>query len=179
MAKSSKGGELERVISRYLTKWISGSEKPVIFWRTPSSGAMLTLHGDENMSGDIIAVRPDGEWLVSYYSIECKNGYPQTSLDKFLKTNKSDPLKAFWEQCVRDAIDSNKQPMLIYKKKGMSNIWIGLADITKYKDDMEDFRCISMTWSKSDKLPNLHMYNMKDFFDTITPEIMKERIGCS
>lgn len=173
MAKSSKGGAFERDISRLLTKWIQGSEKPVIFWRTPSSGAMLTIHGDMNMSGDIIAVRKEGEWLTSLYSIELKNGYPTTSLDLFFKYNKSDHLKAFWEQCVRDANMSDKLPMLIYKKKGLSTQWLGV-DSDIYKDILKDIRCISMTWGIDDNLPPLYLYEMKEFFKLITPEKMKE-----
>jgi hypothetical protein len=173
MSKSSKGGAYEREISRLLTKWLTGTEKPYVYYRTPSSGAMLTIHGDMNMSGDIIAVRPEGEWFTTLYSVELKNGYPNTSLDLFFKYNKADHIKAFWEQCVRDADMSDKRPMLIYKKKGLSTQWLGV-DSDIYKDILKDIRCISMTWGKEDNLPQLYLYEMKEFFERVTPSIMRD-----
>jgi hypothetical protein len=46
-------------------------------------------------SGDIYAVRPEGQFLTSVFSLELKNGYDGASIDLFLKNNKSDDLKAF------------------------------------------------------------------------------------
>ncbi|WP_292484643.1 hypothetical protein [Methanohalobium sp.] len=46
-------------------------------------------------SGDIYAVREEGKILCDKITIECKSGYDNASLDKFLKYNKSDPIKEF------------------------------------------------------------------------------------
>ncbi|MFW6173620.1 MAG: putative PDDEXK endonuclease [Elusimicrobiota bacterium] len=50
--------------------------------------------------------------------MECKTGYENTSIDKHLKYNKSDPLKNSWEQCINDATKTDRHPMLIFRKKG-------------------------------------------------------------
>jgi len=174
----SKGSGFEREVAKFLSKWMQGTEKPYIFWRTPASGAMQTIHSDENMSGDIIAVRSEGKWLTDTYSIEIKNGYSNTSLDKFFKYNKSDPLKSFWSQCVNDANESEKYPMLIYKKKGMSTLWIGI-DVNSYnnlKNYLSKLRGMTLQWSEDDNLPFLYLYEMKEFFNNITPDILKELI---
>jgi hypothetical protein len=47
------------------------------------------------ISGDIIALKPEANLLCSKFSLELKTGYKETSFDKHLKNNKSDPLKAF------------------------------------------------------------------------------------
>ena len=49
-----KGGDFERQVSKTLTKWLSGREKPYLFWRMPGSGGLATIH-EENvgLSGDI------------------------------------------------------------------------------------------------------------------------------
>ena len=181
MSKSSKGGQFEREVSKFLTEWLTGSKKPYVYWRTPASGAMMTIHGDENMSGDIISVRPEGRFLTDNYSIELKNGYPNTSLDFFFKYNKSDPLKSFWEQCVDDAVKSNKQPLLIYKKKGLPTPWVGVGsdDYLNYAKDLEGIRCIRLTWGEADGLPDIWLYEMKEFFERVTPDRVKEVMKCS
>jgi hypothetical protein len=38
---------------------------------------------------------PEGNFLTDIFVIEAKNGYPNYSLDKHLKYNKSDELKSF------------------------------------------------------------------------------------
>ena len=102
----AKGSGWERDTCKFLSKWIQGTEKPYLFWRGRGSGGMFTVSeggvGDA-FSGDVYSVRPEERFLTDHYSIECKDGYANTSLDKFFKYNKSDPLKSFWEQCVDDA----------------------------------------------------------------------------
>ena len=125
-----KGGDWEREVSKTLTKWLTGTEKPYVFWRAPSSGGMATRSLlNAELSGDIIAIRPEGEWFINEFSIECKVGYPQSNIHKHLKKVKGDEIKAFWKQCVNDAVKAKKKPMLIYKKKG-HNALVGVPRIS-------------------------------------------------
>ena len=112
----SKGSKFERDVAKMLTKWISGSEKPYYFWRSANSGGLgSTINPD--ITGDLIALRPEGFSITDRFSIELKAGYPSFNWFKFLKKkNKSNELLAFWEQAVKDAEKGSKKPILIYKQ---------------------------------------------------------------
>ena len=119
MAKGKGKGSLwERDIAKTLTKWLTGKEKPYVWWRMPGSGAIATI-SEENkeLSGDIMPLRPEGAFLTDKFSIEAKTGYPSSSFHKHLKGVKNDEIRLFWEQCCGDANRASKLPMLIYKKK--------------------------------------------------------------
>lgn len=116
---SGKGGEFERQISKYLTKWFTGKDKPYAFWRTPGSGSLCTIH-EENveLSGDIRSIIPEANFLTSVFNIELKTGYPGTSFWQHFSDTKTFKIREFWEQSVRDGRKANKLPMVIYRKKG-------------------------------------------------------------
>jgi hypothetical protein len=179
MVKASKGSAFERDICKYLSNWINGSEKPYVFWRGRGSGAMFTVSNSigEAFSGDIYCVRPEGKFLTDKFSIELKNGYPATSLDKFFKENKSDPFESAWAQCVNDATIANKYPMLIFKKKGLGAIWLCISkdtynSLNKY---FKDIRYLYLNFNNNDLL-NLYMFEMNKFFEVITKDIIENEI---
>ena len=113
----NKGSAFERDVCRLLTQWITGSLRPEIFWRSASSGAQHTQmrkHGKESrMPGDIMANGSEGSWLTDAYVIECKY-YKTFSWDAIFK-NQGEILE-WWKQVCRDAEESGKKPMLIFKK---------------------------------------------------------------
>lgn len=121
-----KGNEFEREIAKYLTGWANnGNKKEYWYWRSPSSGAIATICPENGtVSGDIIALKPEGAALTSKFSIEAKKGYPKTSLHGVMKGNK-DELIGFWKQAYDGAKASKKSPMLIYKKH-LHNALVGV-----------------------------------------------------
>jgi hypothetical protein len=175
----AKGSGYERQICKHLSIWIQGTEKPYLFWRQPASGGLSTIDGrnSENLSGDIRSINTTSEWFCGIYSVEIKTGYPDASLDKFLKYNKSDPLRAFWVQCIDDANLSEKRPLLIYKKKGMPTPWVGIDENVKkiLAKELKGLRFVMLHWAED--LPDTYLYEYKEFFDTITPELMKKRFN--
>ena len=174
---SGKGGQWERDIAKFLTVWLTGVEKPYVFWRAPASGGLATISElNKDLTGDIIGLTPEAEFLTSTFSIEAKNGYPNASLDKHLKYNRSDSIQAFWKQCVMDSIKAGKNPMLIYKKKGMPTPWIGITDFVylKLKEELKPLRFVHLYWGED--IPCTFFFEMKEFFDTITPDIIKNNI---
>ena len=179
MGKSSKGGEFERLVAKYITNYLTGSEKPYCVWRTPGSGSFQTIHGDENMSGDLISVRVESKWLLDKVSVELKCGYPDTSLDKYFKGNKNDTFEDFWVQCTRDATNSNKHPMLIYKKKGQKDIWLCIDNIlySRMENELQTLRMMYLNWEN--KQSPMYIFEMKEFFDVITPDILKDKLNAS
>jgi len=176
MAKSAKGGQFERQICKYLSKWIQGTEKPYIFWRGRGSGGVFTqdISAGEDFAGDIYLVRPNGKFLSDRFSIECKNGYPSASIDYHLKYNKSDPLLAFWEQCTNDAMLTNRFPMLIYKKKGIKPTFVGINNVlfNYLEHHLKPLRFVNLYYGEH--IQEVFLFGMDEFFDMVTPDIIKE-----
>lgn len=172
--KSGKGSSWEREIAKTLTKWLTGSEKPYVWWRMPGSGAIATI-SEENkeLSGDIMPLRPEGAFLTDRYSIEAKTGYPNSNFHKHLKGVKNDEIRLFWEQCVGDAVRADKRPMLIYKKKQYNSL-IGISTLEGVmKQKLQNLPCLTMDWGNYNDLPICHFYDMEEFLNTITPEDIK------
>jgi len=177
-----KGGEFERQISKYLTKWLTGKKRPYAFWRQEASGGLGTIHKDNVIhSGDIKHLLDEGKFLTDFWSIECKTGYPKASFWHLFKRVKNFELKNFWEQAVRDAYRSKKQPMLIYRKKGQKVI-VGIPKVLKqdieimFGDDLRAFGCITMRFDLQE-FPSVCFYDLDDFFRIITPDRMKQFIN--
>ena len=172
--KSGKGSNWEREIAKTLTKWLTGKEKPYVWWRMPGSGAIATI-SEENkeLSGDIMAFRPEGAFLTDKFSIEAKNGYPNSNFHKHLKGVKNDEIRLFWEQCVNDANRADKLPMLIYKKK-QYNALIGISELKGIlKQKLQHIPSITMSWGNQYELPICHLFDMEEFLNTISPEDIK------
>lgn len=174
----AKGGDWERDICKFLSKWVQGTEKPYIFWRSGGSGGVFTTSegkaGDQ-FAGDIYAVKPEGEFFCKKFSVECKNGYPNVSFDKHFKYNKSDEFREFWVQTVEDAKKAKKHPMLIYKKKGFSTPWVCITTevYEMIKDWVKDIRRMHICWRN---LPETVVFEMKEFFERVIPEVIEEDI---
>ncbi len=169
----AKGSEFEREICKYLSVWINGIEKPYIFWRSPSSGALATIAESMDASGDIIALRPEGKFLTDRFSLELKNGYPDADFEKHFKDTKNNTIEDFWKQCTRDARKVKKWSMLIFKKKGCQTI-IGIESLISllYFKDI-NLKSITLTFDKKDNLPSIIFYDFKQFFNTVTPKMIE------
>lgn len=176
---SGKGGSFEREICKDLSKWIQGTEKPYIFWRGRGSGGTFTTSHlvGEDFAGDVYAVRDEGRFFTNIFSIELKTGYKESSLDKFLKYNKSDPIKDFWEQCTTDAQKSAKLPLLIYQKKGIQPKWVGINYVAQnvLSDYLKLCRFVHLYWAED--LYDTWFYSYDDFFAAITPDIIKKEFS--
>jgi len=163
----AKGSQWERDISRFLTKWVTGKEKPLVFWRTPGSGSFVTNKVSTDASGDIISILPEGRFFTDIISCELKIGYSDVDLFKHFKNTKNNILESFWNQCLRDASQVNKHGMLIYKKKGYNAI-VGIENdlMCLLKQQIELPKSITVTF---DKLSPLVLFDMEVFFTTILP----------
>lgn len=169
----AKGSTWEREVAKTLTVWLTGTPKPYVWWRMPSSGAMATI-SEENkeLSGDIMPMRPEGAFLTDKYSIECKVGYPSSSFHKHLKGVKNDEITDFWKQCNRDADLADKKPMLIYKKK-MQNSLIGIEE-GDYVVQLSGIPNITMKFGIDIDLPDVSFYDMTDFFRLVSPDDVRK-----
>lgn len=166
----SKGSEYERQICKYLTKWISGMEKPYIFWRSPSSGSLATLGGSPDTSGDIIAIKDDGKWFTNIFSVELKNGYPDADFHKHFKDTKSNIIEDFWCQCITDAKLKNKKAMLIFKKKGLNSI-VGIGEDVFNQLKSFPNKYIKIKFNDT---PSIIFFDFEKFFEINKPDDIKK-----
>jgi len=179
MAKGKgKGSQWERDVSKYLTNWLTNQKSEYYFWRSPGSGSVATISGtNPSLHGDIIPLKPEAEKICSKLIFECKNGYPSTSLDNHLKNNKNDPLKSFWLQVYKQAYNEcSKYPILIYKKKGYKDPWVGINSVLHRMlyYHLSEMKYVCLYWE--DEQLDLILFNMKQFFDNITPQIIEEKL---
>lgn len=175
----AKGGNFERDVCKYLSKWLTGSEKPYQYWRMPGSGSLCTIHEEmEHMSGDIRAITKEAKFLTECFSIECKTGYPKTSFWQHFNNPKINNIRDFWIQCIRDADKSNKNPMLIYRKKGKKSI-VGVCcnmEYEIYKHIEPNMNTITLDFSNELNIRSVTFFDMNQFFETVTPDLMKKII---
>lgn len=174
MNGKSKGSSWEREICKFLTKWVSGTEKPYIFWRSPSSGAFVTNKVSDEIGGDITSLLPEGKFFTDKLSCEAKVGYDDVDILKMFKDSKNNVLEGFWKQCIRDARLTSKYGMLIYKKTNYPAI-VGIEeDVYKkfIKQKLELPK--SLTIDFSNDLPKLMMFNFIDLFNIIKPINIKK-----
>lgn len=170
-----KGPDFEREIAKFLTKWASGSTKPYWYWRLLGSGSVATV-SEENkeLSGDLHALNPQACFLTDRFSIECKSGYPDTKFHQHFKGIKTFKIEEFWEQTVRDANRSTKFPLMIFRRKGMKPIaGIDLVIQMQVGHLLKNVPYISLgNWKNKDLSP-IYFYDMRTFFERITPEHIK------
>lgn len=101
--------------------WISRGEHDDLFWRSSMSGGRATVmfkKGGQNRTqcGDISSIHPDGHALTDRCLISCKF-YKDLQIEGAVLGNKGG-LTAFWIECVTEAKQHNKLPVLISKQNG-------------------------------------------------------------
>ncbi len=120
-AGKAKGSNFERTVCHELSMWISRGEHDDLYWRSSMSGGRATVmfkKGGANRSqcGDITAIHPDGNPLTEKFLISCKF-YKTLNIEGAVIGNKGG-LTAFWIECVTEAKQHNKLPLLISKQNG-------------------------------------------------------------
>lgn len=111
-----KGSSFERVISRMLSKWITGNNKEELFWRSAGSGAVSTIGRKKgiksNQDGDISSTSAKSHWLTREMYFECKT-YQAINITAFF--HKTGNTYSWWCKCFQEAQESRKYPILIFK----------------------------------------------------------------
>jgi hypothetical protein len=115
-----KGGEWERETCRKLSIWWSGGEYNDLCWRTAGSGSKATMvGGGQFYFGDIGPVGPLMVPVFRVFSMDAKH-YKELDITEVLRDVKKPQILEFWWQTKRDAIKSNRWPLLIYKVNFLS-----------------------------------------------------------
>lgn len=162
----TKGGTFERLICVKLSKWVSEGKKDDLFWRSAMSGGRATVGAKkgikrDSQSGDISAIAPEGHKLTNSFSIECKT-YASLMLEGLLFEKKGG-ISSFWSQTVRDALNSEKMPMLI-AKQNRSSVLLGLdTSGLVFFDILMGNKCKLAHYPKYD----LHLYDFELFLKSV------------
>jgi hypothetical protein len=132
---------------------------------------------NKEISGDIIAIRPEGAFFTDRFSVELKTGYPKASFHQHLKDNKNFDIEKFWLQCVEAATKAEKKPMLIYRKLGFPII-VGINCNTRFqlKEVVKVDLPKSVHLLFESETPSIAFYDMKSFFELTTPDIIRQII---
>jgi len=182
MNSSSKGHTFEWGIAKTLSLWWSENKNDNIFCRTQSSGARATQRNKsgketEFQYGDITCSGEDGKPLIRNWNIEAKTGYGTKTADGIIRWDildfidskqKKPALQSMWEQCVRDAEISNKEPILIFRRnRRVPCIMIR----TSYEHRLQEwFSAINHASIYIDIFDRCTMMSLSDFFEWI-PDI--------
>jgi len=160
----SKGSSFERDTCKFLTKYFTGNDKPYVFWRSPSSGAIGI--SSPNASGDIIALDEKYMWFTDKFNLELKTGYADADFHKHFKDNKNNTIEDFWIQCQKDAKLKNKYGILIFRKKGYQTI-IGIQEdiFLQLKTFPTKYMLVSFL-----EMPKIVFFDFNKFFEIVKPE---------
>jgi hypothetical protein len=86
-------------------------------------------------------------------------------------------LKCFWLQVYNQSYNEcKKHPILIYKKKGYKEPWVGVSSIL-FKilfNHLSNLSYVCTYWS--DEQIDVTFFNMKDFFTAVTPQVIEEKV---
>lgn len=113
-----KGSDYERSVARKLTKWMTGSSKPEVVWRTSTSCAKHTqdvkkgIKGGK-MPGDLMSISKVSSWFAppdGVFVIECKNVKKLDLLGMFLSQGN---LTKWWRKLMGLSVITRLLPIMI------------------------------------------------------------------
>jgi hypothetical protein len=176
----AKGRDFEREISKDMSLWLTNGENPDCIWYTKSSGGRATRRVKTNQESkryDHGDLGPDDACVYYYFdtfNCELKTGYgkkhkKQTTLwsvTDIIDSSQSTPIfYDFWWQSINDALESEREPMLIFRRNRRTAC-IGMRPhifnaFTKHKTINFD----SITVNFADTTPTITLCNIKHFFD--------------
>ena len=134
----AKGGGFEGDMSKEFSLYLTHMRTEDGVWRTEGSGSRATSKSKAkqkmirpDMFGDITYTIPECKYWFDIFSIECKTGYAKKTkskkkqsttvtmwslLDLIDSQQKMTMFHEFWNQCLNDAIESKREPMLVFRR---------------------------------------------------------------
>jgi len=179
--KSGKGGDYERSFSKFISKWWTNGERDDVFWRSSQSGGRATQRRKQGKDtagsyGDITALDSIGEPLTGQFIIELKKGYTQSVNLYNILTKPEKNLVVRWiDKVSEEAITAGIPSWLLIVKPDYKEPILFLPSRTLSL--LEHFHggyprdCFDIS---SNELPDCTVLVMKDFFNWLTPETIKQ-----
>jgi hypothetical protein len=135
----AKGGGFENDMSKEFSLYLTHMKTEDGVRRTEGSGSKATSKSKAkqknirpDMFGDITYCIPECKYWFDVFSIECKTGYAKKTKSKKDKKRTTVTMWSlldlidsqqmmtmfheFWNQCLNDAIESKREPMLIFRR---------------------------------------------------------------
>ena len=123
MVDSRQKGARGEIVARDLLRKSTG-----LPWeRTPSSGA---LHSNHKLKGDLYVPNEKNRFLI-----EVKH-YKEDQLSSKILVNKGPTIHEWWDKACRQAKETDKRPMVMYKWDRSK--WYIIVDSYFQADDLED-----------------------------------------
>lgn len=179
-----KGGSFEGEIAKEFSLYLTQMRTEDGVWRTEQSGGRVTSRAKANMKtrldqyGDITYTIPECKYWFDVFSVECKTGYAKKTKSKIKKqttlthwslldmidsTQKLPQFHEFWEQCLNDAVESKREPILIFRRNRRASC------IAMHQDIFNGF-------TYRFKEPDFNYLILETLFDPIAIVIMNMRI---
>lgn len=129
MNPKAKSGLHERDTCRRLSQWVTGLKRRDIFWRSAMSGGVATLANrkaigaNQTQLGDIGAIHPLGNALLSKFVIECKH-HADFMLDMYFFTAAgSGKVNDFWIKLRNECGQAGRRsPFLILRQNNREEL---------------------------------------------------------
>jgi hypothetical protein len=134
----AKGGEFENDMSKEFSLYLTHMRTEDGVKRTEASGAKATSKSKAkqkmirpDMFGDITYCLPETKYWFDVFSIECKTGYAKKTkskkkasttitmwsiMDLIDSQQKMSVFHEFWNQCLNDSIESDREPLLVFRR---------------------------------------------------------------
>jgi len=180
-----KGSAFERKTAREISLWLSKGESSDWVWKNRVKKSKMSPEKRYQL-GDLSAVHTGAVFFFELFSLELKIGYSQKTdrafkgylpwdiLDNIdVRNSKNNYLPIFWEQCERDAVLSERIPMLIFQRDyRVPVVCMYFSDALKvWEEQLERIPdwCMCGFDGKT-----LVMYRMNIFFNVCSPRKVKE-----
>lgn len=190
-----KGASFERETARELSTWWSDGENDNLFWRTSQSGGRATTRkkaGKANNAqhcGDLCAINPLGQPLISFITLELKRGYQSATIADLLDRPQKaaqQTYESFFQQVITSSIDANTPHwVLIHKRDKREKICFfpwdlfeKLVEVKAFPNYPRPLFCINspMTWLSENDVkeagPDIRLAGMRlaDFLSGVKPK---------
>lgn len=115
--RAKKGSDFEREFCKLLSRWwtagVEGSDRDDVFWRTSQSGGRATQRAKGGKAtygsqGDVAAVDPVGRPFLNFFTVELKRGNSHGSPVHLFDSPKTKAVRG-WERALAQAMESAHQ----------------------------------------------------------------------
>lgn len=181
MARAGKGSAFEREICKKLSLWWTSGKTDDVFWRASNSGGRAKFRGRKGQStygqhGDIAAVDPVGEPLISLFTIELKRGYssvtPFDLLDK-LERAAAQKFEQWWNQVHESHVMAGSlAPLMITKRdRREAMIYLPYGLVSTYMTNLRRWALPSVfiRLNNTGNMPHVFGTTLEQFLSYTTP----------
>lgn len=162
----TKGARNERELAKVFTEWWGEQ-----FVRTPLSGGWAK--GKKSVSGDLVSKEDNTKFPFSLEA-KCVEGWTFDVL-----WNPGSLIFKWWEQCLEDALNAGKIPLLVFKRN--LKPWFAMTTDRYHAQLLPwfDYEGDHVTFYSQELACNVHIYPLKPWLDSFDVEELKDYLETS